>query len=197
MIDYKKETTKMIAGASKNLANFVAGQSFEFWERKDFRLYIEFSKLPKVEQDRIFNELEVSLLGLFILHLDNLSQNTDEAKKLVFNALKTDLPMAFVQIMADLGIEEKYLNQWKVLIDIRLKEYREHLKITLNEFTKIPELQGEDEEAKYIYAIIQTITIDCISHIRRGKVEKNDPLWRLLRKWLISVDANLAPMASL
>lgn len=84
MIDYKKETSKMIAEISKHLAQFVASQSFEFWQRKDFRLYVEFNNLDRTEQDRIFNELELSLLGLFTFKLrDSYSESSKQEKKCI------------------------------------------------------------------------------------------------------------------
>lgn len=197
MIDYKKETSKVIAEISKNLAQFVASQSFEFWQRKDFRLYVEFGNISKEEQDRMFNELEVSLLGLFTFKLrDSYSQNSKDEKKLVLSAIEKDLSSAFLQIFIELGIEEKHIKLWKKLIQMKMDEYEDHLKISLKESKKIQELKKDEEDLRRSWARIETITIDCLTHIRRGKVEKDDPLWKLLRKWLITVDANLTPLAS-
>ncbi|KKP27665.1 MAG: hypothetical protein UR15_C0034G0010 [Parcubacteria group bacterium GW2011_GWA2_31_28] len=47
------------------------------------------------------------------------------------------------------------------------------------------------------WARIETITIDCLIHIRRGKVEKDDPLLKLLRQWLLNFNSNLMPLEKL
>jgi len=56
---------------------------------------------------------------------------------------------------------------------------------------------NKGEDLKKTWVRIETITIDCLTHIRRGKVEKDDPLWKLIRKGLTTVDGKLTPMASL
>lgn len=195
-MDIKHETAKLLAKSSKNLAQVVASSSFEFWQRKDFRLYVNFGSLSQTEQDRMFNELELSVLGLFILHIDQLLENAQNEKKIVFSALQKDLPTGFLQLFVDLGIEKKFIDQWKMLINMRLSEYRRDVKIALKESAKMPEFKKE-EALRYAWARIETITIDCLSHLRRGKVEKDDPLWKLLRKWLITLDAQLSPIVKL
>lgn len=196
-MNIKKETAKLIAGASKNLAQVVASSSFEFFQRKDFRLYVDFNNLSKLEQDRIFNELELSVLGLFILSFDHVIETTSvPEQKIVFSSLQKDLPSAFLQIFVELGIEKKFIDQWKTLIDMRLSEYRKDMKTALEESSKWREFKNE-KQSQANWAQIETITIDCLSHIRRGKVEEKDPLWKLLRKWLITLYAQISPMSKL
>lgn len=196
MVDIKRETAKVLAGASYNLAQFVGSAAFEFWQRKDFRLYVNFENISQTEQDRMFNELEVSILGLFTLHLDDaIKVAKEEERKLVFSALQKDLAPAFLNLFSDLGVEKRFIDQWKILIDMRLKEYRRDFKTALKESEKAKEFKG-NEEFKEAWARIETITIDCLSHIRRGKVEKDDPLWKLLRKWFITIDTKLHPITS-
>lgn len=196
-MNIKKETAKLIAGASKNLAQVVASSSFEFFQRKDFRLYVDFDNLSQTERDRMFNELELSVLGLFILNFDHaIETSSAPEQKIVFSSLQKDLPSAFLQIFVELGIEKEFIGQWRMLIEMRLKEYREDLKLALKESSKWKEFKKE-EGSQETWAQIETIAIDCLSHIRRGKVEKEDPLWKLLRKWLITLYAQLAPIAKL
>lgn len=193
MIDLKRETAKLLLKSSKNLAEFIASSAFEFWQRKDFRLFIDFNNISKTEQDRIFNELEISLLGLFILKFDHALLVAKNEQKVVLGALKKDLAPAFIQILADAGVENKFIGQWDYLIDMRLKEYRKDLKTALKESSSWEELKG-DEDIRIAWARIETITIDCLTHVRRGKVEEGDPLWKLLRKWFITMDATLNPI---
>lgn len=195
MKDVKRETAKLLAGASQNLAQVVASASFELWQRPDFRLYVNFGNISQTEQDRMFNELEVSVLGLFILHLDHaLLDVVEEERKIVFSALKTDLGSGFLQLLSNTGVEKKFVDQWKTLIDMRLKEYREDFKLAMKESSKWKEFKNENAKMKITWARIETITIDCLSHIRRGDVKEGDPLWKLLRKWLITLDAKLNPL---
>ncbi len=197
-MNLKTETAKLIAGASKNLAQVVASSSFEFFQRKDFRLYVDFNNLSQTEQDRMFNELELSVLGLFILHFEHAVLSSEkEEQRLVFKALGKDLASAFVQLFIDLGIEKKFIDQWNMLIDMRLKEYREDFEAAMKESSGWKEFKNETQQTKITWARIETITIDCLTHIRRGKVEEKDPLWKLLRKWLISIEAQIAPMMKL
>lgn len=198
MINLKHETAKLLAGASHNIAQMIAGSAFEFWQRKDFRLYVNFGNISQTEQDRMFNELEVSLLGLFMLQFDNAVESVkEEEKKLVFKSFQKDLPSAFLQLFAENGVEKKYIDIWEKLIDMRLKEYREDQKSAIKESSKWKEFQGDREEIKIQWARIETITIDCLSHLRRGEVKKEDPLWKLLRKWFMNLDTELSPMMNL
>lgn len=197
-MDFKRETAKLLAGASQNLAQGIASWSFEFWERKDFRLYLDFHKLSKSEQDRIFNELELSLLGLFVLHLDHAIEHASRPEqRIVFSGLQKDLPSAFLQLFINLGIEKQHIDLWKKLIYMRLKEYRRDFKTALKQSSKWEEFVEKEEVIHITWARIETITIDCLSHIRRGDVKDGDPLWKLLRKWFISLDAQLHPMTEL
>ena len=197
MKDLKSETAKLIVGSTQNLAQVVASASFDFFQRKDFRLYVDFDNLSQTEQDRIFNELELSVLGLFVLFFDyEINQASLEEKKIVFSSLKKDLPAAFLQMFMELGIEKKFIDQWKMLIEMRLKEYRGHFVLAMKESSKWKEFK-EEKLSQSAWAQIETITIDCLTHVRRGKVEKDDPLWKLLRKWLITLYAQISPMANL
>jgi len=193
MKNLKYESAKLISQSANNLVKVIPSASFEFWQRKDFRLYVEFKNLPQIEQDRIFNELEISLLGLFILHLENaiLTTNSPE-QRLIYSSLKGDLVPSFLQLFQEQGIEKKYINQWNILIDMRLKEYRQDYMTAYEETKNLSELKEGKEFLKIAWARIETITIDCLKHIKRGKTEADDPLWQLLRKWIISLDSQLS-----
>lgn len=186
---------EMLQQASKNLANVVANSSFEFWQRKDFRLYVDFDNISSVEQDRMFNELEVSVLGLFHLHFDNAIQNGNAEQKVVLTFLKKAVSESFLELFRDLGLDEKHIKEWERLIDLRFKEYRKDIKIALKESSTWEEF-GRDDTLRDTWARIETITIDCLTHLRRGNVEEGDPLWKLLRKWLMTLDATLHPITS-
>lgn len=194
----KEEIDWMLEESGKNIANLIAHSSFEFWNRKDFRLYVNFHALDKTEQDRIFNELEVSLIGLFTLQLDNALQLTSaKEQEIVFESLRKGIITGFLKMMSDLGIENKFLKQWETLIDMRLEEYRKDFKLAIAQSSKWKEFKNEDVKMKLAWARIETITIDCLHHIRRGEMDKDDPLWKLLRKWFITLDTQIAPITNL
>lgn len=193
-----QEVDKMLGDAGRNIANLVASSAFDFWNRKDFRLYVNFNSLDRTEQDRIFNELEVSAIGLFTLQLDDAILLTSaKEQKIVFDSLQKSIVSGFLKIMLDLGIANKFLEQWKALIDMRLEEYTKDLKIAHKESSRWEELKNEDKEIKLAWARVETITIDSLTHIRRGDVEKDDPLWKLLRKWFLNLDSQIAPITNL
>jgi len=191
-----KEISEMFMQSGKNLAQVAASSAFEFWQRKDFRLYVDFQSLSQTEQDRMFNELEVSVLGLFTLSLDYAISIAKNEYGQLLGILQKEITFGFLQLFLDLGTEKRFVDQWRKLIEMRFKEYREHFKAAIKESGSWKEFRG-DEEGRQIWARIETITIDCLTHIRRGNVKKDDPLWKLLRKWLITLEAQISPIAKL
>ncbi|MDO8499001.1 MAG: hypothetical protein Q7S44_04415 [bacterium] len=64
-----------------------------------------------------------------------------------------------------------------------MKEYKGDFLIALKEAKSWKDL-NDGQEIKVIWARVETLTIDSLRHIRGGKIEKDDPLWVYLRKWL-------------
>ena len=190
-----EEIIEMLDHAAEKLAEAVASLSFDVWSRKDFRLFVNFPNISQTEQDRIFNELEVSILGLLILKFDDGISKKDKEFGLMLVHFENKLIEGFLNLFRNLKVEEKYVKQWRTLIDMRLSEYRKDYKIAIKESEKMKELD-ENEDLKISWARIETITIDCLTHIRRGDVEEKDPLWKFLRKWLINLESKLAPLTS-
>lgn len=171
----------------QTLANVVARVSFMLWQKEDFREMIDFDKISQTEQDRIFNELEVSFLGLFYLYLDNLSsQLEDGMEKELVEKLKPSLKKGFIGLYEDLKIEKKFIDIWKELINMRFDEYNEDFNSLMKEGIKEKKLK--DEKFRLFWARTQTITLDCLQHIRRGKLDHKDPLRKYLQDWIVNVD---------
>ena len=171
-----------------NIAQIVPEVSYLLWQKTEFREMIDFNSISQTEQDRIFNELEVSFLGLFHLYLENLIfqiDNKEEAE--VLEGIKASLSKGFLAIMTGLGIEEEFIKQWSDLIEMRLKEYQTGFKYLMENSKNIKEFE-KNEGQKVVWARIETVTIDCISHIRHGKMEEKDPLKKYLQDWLTGVD---------
>jgi len=196
MSSLRKKTAELLIQSSKNLAQFVPMTAFEFWQRNDFRLFIDFSQLSRSEQDRIFNELEVSLLGFIDLYLTYITTIIQPEYKKTITIIQKEFTNSFLELLSKNGVEEKYIQLWQSLIDMRLKEYWEDYKVGLKETSSWDEFKN-DRVMRITWARIETITIVCLTHIRRGKVEKNDPLWKLLRQWLIKFNADLMPLENL
>ncbi|OGH19382.1 MAG: hypothetical protein A3F31_03255 [Candidatus Levybacteria bacterium RIFCSPHIGHO2_12_FULL_38_12] len=114
------EISEMMSSAAKNLAHVAASSSFDLWSRKDFRLYIEFANIPQVEQDRIFNELEVSVLGLFDLQFETIkNDNPQEEKEVVMGLLQAELVPSFLHSYDPLW---KLLRKWFMTLDVSIKQ---------------------------------------------------------------------------
>lgn len=147
---------------------------------------VDFDNISQTEQDRIFNEIEVSFLGLFLIYLDNLHQQfalkveKDQIKKLQIAAQN-----GFLSIYQDLNIGEQLIKQWELLILIRLKEYRKDFKALMKQ--NIKDFK-DNQSLKLKWARIQTITLDALTHIRRGKLDEKDLLRRYLQDWILNVD---------
>lgn len=110
--------------------------------------------------------------------------------------MKNNLVSEFLNQFREYGAEEKNIKQWATLINLRFDEYNGHYKLALKEAKKTKEFKDE-EELGAAWARIETITIDCLTHIRRGKVEEKDPLWKLLRKWVIMRGSEITPIINL
>jgi hypothetical protein len=174
--------------AGKGLAQVVAHVAFMIWEKDDFRELIDFDNISKTEQDRIFNELEVTFLGLFYLYLENLSSQLEsqEEQKLI-DDLKPALLLGFVGIFKEMHLEPNLIKNWEALIEIRFKEYKEDFELLLKEGKKVRKFK-KDPLMILGWARVETITLDCLSHLRRGKLDEKDPLQKYLQEWVINVD---------
>lgn len=179
---------ELLLKTGEKFGEIIAHSSFEFWQDKTFRNLIEFNFISQTEQDRIFNELEISALGLFVINLDQavVSAKSEELE-IFYSKLRQAVVEGFLNIYKNLNLEQKYIHQWRILIDMRLEEYRKDFKVALKESKKMKEAEN-DPYIGILWAKIETITIDCLSHIRRGSVKEGDPIWRMLRKWLTRLE---------
>lgn len=129
------------------------------------------------------------MLGLFAINLDQAVESSkSEELEIFYSKLRQSLIEGFLNIYKKLNLEQKYIHQWRILIDMRFEEYRKDFKVALKESKKIEKVK-DDPQIGILWAKIETITIDCLSHIRRGKVKEGDPLWRTLRRWLTRLEA--------
>ncbi|MBI2011961.1 hypothetical protein HYS91_04285 [Candidatus Daviesbacteria bacterium] len=172
---------------ARHFAGVVPKVSFMLWEKERFRKLINFTNITQLEQDRIFNEIEVSFLGLFILYLEYLSSVLEGIEKELIEKIIDNTVEEFLAIFKELQIEEKFIKEWRLLIDMRLKEYRIDYQLLLKEESNSKELKKNDH-FRITWARVETITLDCLTHIRRGKLEQKDPLRKYLQDWVLNVD---------
>lgn len=167
--------------SASEIAEFIAQASYNVWVSSEFRKIISFDSLSQIEQDRIFNEIEVTLLGVVML----------KAEEHLKPQVAYTVAQAFLDILSKVNLQTKYVDGWRQLIALRFDEYKKDYEIALKESESIKDFEKEDEKIKNAWARIETLTIDSLSHIRRGKVRKNDPLWSFLRIWLAAIDVTL------
>lgn len=165
---------------TKKPAQIIAEASFVLWQSKDFRALVRFNILGQVEQDRIFNELELTGLGLSCLY----SEQTGKEH------FKKEVTEQFLQIMSESGLEGKFLDIWKKLIKIRFEEYENDYKKVLYTSEDKKEFDNE-ENLRLAWTRIETLAVAGWTHIRRGENKEEDPLWDIMRKWLAVLDAQL------
>ena len=101
--------------------------------------------------------------------------------------LKPALKKGFISLYEDLKIEKKFIDIWKELINMRFGEYEKDFKLLMKEGKKIKKMK-DDEKLKLFWARIETITLACLQHIRRGKLDHKDPLRKYLQDWVVNVD---------
>ncbi len=176
------------------LAEVVAQISFMLYQKPEFRETISFDKITQTEKDRIFNELQVSFLGLLVLYLENLDKDIkNEDIPLDLSRLKDALIDGFLAMYRNLGIGPKFVALWEQLINLRLDEYHKDHILLIKESDKLPNFKKKGEEVlKIRWARTETITIDCTSHIRRGKMIISDPLRKILMEWFINTESLFA-----
>ena len=181
-----------IAEIAKKLVEITSHSGFRYWKEEEFRKLVDFDNISQTEQDRIFNEIICSGLILAMMTLDDISsKNLALERKIVLSRVRDAIPEGYTNTLKSLGVERKFVRIWKKLIDLRKNEYFKDLTLAKNETLAAEEFR-EYPEVKHVWARIETIAINTLHHIRRGKTSPKDPLWRSLRLWLISLEKDLS-----
>lgn len=164
------------------LCMMIAQSAYEIWNSKEFKLFVDFDELPQVEQDRMFNEFQVTALGIVYL----ISE--EQKKPQIARSVKS----SYLQTLMGMGIENKYIKTWEQLIDLRFAEYRDHYKILVRESQKMSEFKKKDADLRITWARLETLVIDGVSHIRRGEFQEGDKLIKLVRFWILKLQVHIA-----
>ena len=175
------------------LVKVVCHSAFKIFKNKDFRELTGFEALDQTEQDRIFNELEVTALCLLIFLLDDyikLAKNDDPAKEQVFSNVRDAIKPEFLKMYKDLKIEQKCLNTWGKLIDLRLEEYKKDIPEIEKAFRQLKE-SFKDKKVELFERRTGIMAAGGHTHICRGRTEGRDKLYLLIRRWLRNLDSKL------
>ncbi len=156
------------------VVDLIAQSAYDLWRSKEFQNMVGSETIPEREQDRIFNELEVTGLGLLALAGEELLDT-----KLVDKAVDK-----FIETLRSYSIEEEFIDQWRLLISSRFDEFSRDYQEALTIAEEWKEFQ-EDEYLRMSWAKVETLTIDSVTHIRKGKINPEDPLWIIIRRWLV------------
>lgn len=173
---------------AKKIAMTGANEAFRFFKDEKFRELIKFVDLMEEEQNRIFNELTVTNLVLTILLLEQIAreeENTDRKKYL--QAIRETLPEYFINFLKGLGIDARFVEIWRKLIDLRYDEYAKDMVRFRGEMLA----QNEKDLSVFIndnsLMIFQTMVFGLYDHLTRSRIKKADPLYLYLQPYFLKV----------
>jgi hypothetical protein len=166
------------------LSEAAASAAFHLFKDKQFKKLAGFNRLSQTEQDRIFNELVVANLVLFMLVFEAPDLRVVNEYRDYLAGLKKRIPQAYVQNLRGLGIEAKYLQDWEKLIDMRYEEYardKHDVRAAAMEVESKERSLNMDALSKIqILVPVQTVAIGCHHHICRGETKGKDDLFKLI-----------------
>lgn len=158
-------------------------KAFDIFRDNKFRDSVDFQKISKLEQDRIFNELVVSVITLVMLTLESPDLRIDPQFREFFELVRDDMPKAHCTELKNLGIEKKLLKQWEKLIDMRYQEYhQDKLEVRKAAMSMKDYDDGSFESLENIQIMlpVNTIAMGVHRHILRGKTKGKDELFKYL-----------------
>src|SRR4030043_1551185 len=180
---------------SDQWANFIVKETAELagkvFNDSQFQRMAKVKDFDQEEQNRIFNEVQVSGLVYCMLFIEQKRKYLDENRSVLWREVAEKIPGTFCGWLSELGVEKKYTDIWRKLINLRLKEYQEGT----FEMKKVLEKELEDEpreNVKEIFYSLESVAIGGMLHITRGKAEPKDPLKRHMMTWLGVLQEDLA-----
>lgn len=177
--------------AARIVRDVVATKSYMLWKSGSFREAASFFKLTNKAQDRAFNDLEVTALiyALFFLKERAVKRKSES---IVFLDIAEYLEGAFLELMAEARVNARQLMQWKKLIAKREAEYRLSVDYALRESAEWGIFGAGDGDVREAWGRILALSLGVLKYIRgNGKASVKDPLWPVLRRWLVSLEAEL------
>ena len=176
--------------ASVIVRDIVSIKSYALWSDNQFREFIDFVKITNKQQDKIFNDLQVTALLYLLLFLDERA-NKNDASSIIYSNIGEYTVDAFIAMMEDAELTGKQIALWRELIKRRESEYRKDLGYVMKESQKWDVFAGEDRLLRDTWGRVATLSLGVLKHIRKAKSSIKDPLWRVIRRWLISLEVEL------
>lgn len=172
---------------SRKAVLFGSRLALELFRDKRFRGYLKFSEISEEEQNRIFNELTVTNLVLLMLLLDQVTReiSDDEDKKEFYQALRQAVPEYFKGFIRRIGIPDEYAKIWDKLVDLRYDEYVKDALEVRGEFLNHQDLADLALDRNVV--IFQAIAFGLYHHLVRGKVIKDDLVYKYIQPYLLGV----------
>lgn len=180
---------------SDQWANFIVKETAELagkiFNDNHFQRMAKVKEFDQDEQNRIFNEVQVSGLVYCMIFIEQKRQYLNENRSALWREVTEKIPKTFCGWLSELGVEKEYVNIWEKLIDLRLREYQEGM----FEMKNVLENKLDDdprEDIKEMFYSLESVAIGGMLHIRREKVKMNDPLKRHMMTWLGVLQEDLA-----
>ncbi|MDD5464395.1 MAG: hypothetical protein PHP62_04550 [Candidatus Moranbacteria bacterium] len=181
-----------VIAAADQLLDKLLPSAFEFFRDSRFRQSIDFEKQDQIEQDRIFNELEVSAISLCLFCLDQRESVVQFDDFHFWKEVRERIPVAFEEKMLSFGVDKENARLFKDLIEIRYNEYAEMMEVNSEHMDKEIKFQKIiDNRIKESITRVHSIVVGTSDHIRRGKLQKDDELMKHIRRWLLPLDSQI------
>jgi hypothetical protein len=165
-----------------DLVQCAAGAAFSAYRKERFRELADIERLSQTEQDRIFNELVVSYLVLVLLVLEAPDLSVAEDSRGSLSRLKERIPEAYLDYLRNVGVESKYIRDWKRLIEMRYREYardKHDVRAAAMHIESGKNGLDLDSLSKIQMVVpLQTVAIGCHHHICRGRPAGRDELFK-------------------
>lgn len=187
-----QEVATMVAGKLLTLAQHQGGEAAN---DRQFQKLLNYGRIDQTEQDRCFNELVVTAIGYVYYRLDDelLPRQMWEFSELIRQAF----PPTYRKQLVEMGVAEPFADQWLELLDMRLKEYGENLE-QMGPALRLDMASDDRDESspqtKQLTIRLALISTTGLEHLRRGKLDEQDPLRKYLRAWLFAFEKELYPI---
>lgn len=187
------DTRPAIATADHILDEMILPSAFRVFREKKFRDLSFFNKLPVLEHDRIFNELEVSGICLALFYLGIVKPYTKPEDFHFWREVEENLVGQFQNKLKYLGTDTNNTDLMGKLINMRFEEYQllANTSRSTNDFMN-PEFKTFSPATKQLAAIINATAVGTADHILRGEIKEGDPLIKYIMGWLFGLQKTTA-----
>ena len=180
------------ATAEHIVSEFILPSGFRLFHNATFRERALFHKLPRVEHDRIFNEIMVAGICSALFYLRAAKTLVRLEDHHFWQGVEHQIPAQFQKTLMGFGAESGNATMYQGLIDMRREEYQK-ISEDILKFNRSENkgFLGLSEEMQYVAAAMKATAIGTADHILRGKLKKDDPLPGFLTDWLMGLRRTL------